>query len=74
MSAGRIPVTDTNLTQGECEVVLRALGSYQIHLFDEMKKGEGEKSVLAGQLKQESDLVTSAIKKIHRVLEGQGKK
>jgi len=56
---------DKELTKEECETVLRALGTYQIHLYDEMKL----KSESLASLQLESNHVTQAIKKIHGVLE-----
>ncbi len=71
MVGRRIPVTDTDLTAGECEIVLKALGSYQVHLYDQMKETPLD---ISSSLKVESDLATSAIKKIHRVLEDLSKR
>ncbi len=69
MSGNRIPVASTDLTAGECQVVLKALGEYQIRLFDKMK--EKETGDIAGRalLKAESDQVSASIKKIHRLME-----
>ena len=58
------PVT-ADLSVEEKEAVLRALGFYQIHLFDEMKSKLGSDS--SGTI--ESQRVTSAIKKIHKSIE-----
>jgi hypothetical protein len=71
----RIPVVDTVLTSDECQAALRALGSYQVHLFDLMnEKGAAGNVTSSFSAKIESDLITSAIKKIHRTLEDQNKK
>ena len=60
-----IPVKSrSELTTEETELVLRALGYYQIHLFDEMPK-----SADADGLKSESQNVTNVIKKIHKTIE-----
>jgi len=69
MSGKRIPIVNTDLTTDECQVVLKALGEYQIRLFDKMK--EKELGDIAGKalLKAESDQVSASIKKIHRLME-----
>jgi hypothetical protein len=68
MSAKRKVVeNDSELTLSECEIVLRALGSYQIQLFDKMSSQstkEARDSILG-----ESNLVSSAIKKVHHLME-----
>lgn len=56
-------VTVTELTKQEKESVLRALGHYQIYLYDEMTKNP------KSDLKSESNNITSAIKKIHQTIE-----
>ncbi len=63
MEHKRNPVTVTELTKEEKESVLRALGYYQIHLFDE--KANNPKF----DLSSESNNVTIAIKKIHQTIE-----
>jgi hypothetical protein len=55
------------LSVEEKESVLRALGFYQIRLFDEMKS----KPETDSASRIESQRVTSAIKKIHRSIEPQ---
>ncbi|MHB8567623.1 MAG: hypothetical protein ACYC7D_13415 [Nitrososphaerales archaeon] len=61
-----IPVGPKNeLSQEETKVVLRALGYYQIHLFDEISK----KAEDVDTLKAESQNVTTVIKKIHKTIE-----
>jgi hypothetical protein len=60
-----IQKVNPDLTPEEKEVVLRALGYYQIRLFDEMQSKPGESS--SGAI--ESQKVTSAIKKIHKSIE-----
>ena len=58
------------LTTKEYEVVLKALGVYQIQLFDRLKQVEtGKDNGSNASFQAESNLVTSAIKKIHRDLE-----
>ncbi|MDA4130075.1 MAG: hypothetical protein OK457_04850 [Thaumarchaeota archaeon] len=59
------PKPITALTEEEKEAVLRALGFYQVHLFDELKS----KPQSASLTKIESEKVTSAIKKIHKSIE-----
>lgn len=49
----------------EIEVILKALGYYQIHLFDEMSKHGREESTLRDQVKD----ATTAIKKVHKLHE-----
>lgn len=67
MNQKRIPVTTTELNLEERHAVLRALGYYQIHLFDEIsKKSSAEEKA---ELQGESANTTSAIKKIHRTIE-----
>jgi hypothetical protein len=58
---------ESELTGDECKIVLKALGSYQILLYDKITRDDGNAS--QGSLREESDLVTSSIKKIHRKLE-----
>jgi len=53
------------LTDEEKEAVLRALGYYQIHLFDEMQANPRPNASGA----DESQKITSAIKKIHKSIE-----
>ena len=74
MTNKRIPLADANLTAEECEATLRALGAYQIRLFDTMRDAKPESAFSSGETpKHESDLITNAIKKIHRLLEAQSK-
>ena len=49
----------------EIEVILKALGYYQIHLFDEMSKHGREESALRAQARD----ATTAIKKVHKLHE-----
>jgi hypothetical protein len=66
----RRKIIEGNLTRRECEVVLKALGAYQIHLYDEMKCQMAEPpDAPESSAPIESNLVSSAIKKIHRDLE-----
>ncbi len=69
MAVRRGPVTG-NLTREEYEVVLKALGAYQIRLFDSTKDSRSKNDYASTSTAfVESELVTSAIKKIHRDLE-----
>jgi hypothetical protein len=61
----RVPVENTELTKEEKEAVLKALGYYQVHLFDKIN----EKHETDHSLKAESQVITSAIKKIHKTIE-----
>jgi hypothetical protein len=63
MEPKRVPVTSTELTREETESVLKALGYYQVHLFDQISAGKSE------DLKAESNRISSAIKKIHKTIE-----
>ncbi len=63
MEPRKIPVPSTELTREEKESVLKALGYYQVHLFDKMSGNDSQ------DLKSESERVTSAIKKIHKSIE-----
>ena len=65
MERKEITSVPADLSVEEKEAVLRALGFYQIHLFDEMKL----KPDSASSGKIESQRVTSAIKKIHKSIE-----
>jgi hypothetical protein len=56
---------ETELNKTEKQAILRALGYYQIHLFDELQKAGSS----APTTKAESELVSSLIKKIHRGIE-----
>jgi hypothetical protein len=58
---------DSELTPEESKVVLKALGSYQIQLYDKLSQNEA--GVARENLREESDLVSSSIKKIHHMLE-----
>ena len=63
----KVPAAD--LTPEESQAVLRALGYYQVHLFDEISKRKAsgdDVSMLEGDSKNS----TSAIKKIHKMIEG----
>lgn len=70
MDPKRAPLTTTQLSIEEKESILRALGHYQIYLFDEMSKGEKPLE----EIQKESQKVTSAIKKIHKTIEEETKK
>jgi len=65
MNEKRAPLLDKDLTKEESETVLKALGMYQIHLYDEIKLKPDSVAVL--QL--ESKRASLAIKKIHGALE-----
>jgi hypothetical protein len=64
-SKRRIPIENTELTREEKGAVLRALGYYQVYLFDKIGKESGADP----SLKTESQMITSAIKKIHKTIE-----
>lgn len=51
------------LSKDQAEIILKALGYYQIQLFDLMQKGSSSTS-------KEISLVTSLIKEIHKLGEG----
>jgi hypothetical protein len=55
------PKINIDLSPEECETILKALGSYQILLYDKM--------IIESSSKRESDIITGAIKKIHRKIE-----
>jgi len=65
MNVKRAPLLDSDLTKEESETVLKALGMYQIHLYDEIKL----KPDSVATLQLESKRVSQAIKKIHGTLE-----
>ncbi|HYB04158.1 MAG TPA: hypothetical protein VED17_06840 [Nitrososphaerales archaeon] len=65
----RSKTTEGSLTRDECEVVLKALGAYQIHLYDEIKNQTKRLDSSDSTAQMESNLITSAIKKIHRDFE-----
>jgi hypothetical protein len=65
MTFKRAPLVDKELTREEMETVLKALGMYQIHLYDEMKL----KPESATTLSEESKHASQAIKKIHGSIE-----
>ena len=69
MKVKRAPLLAKDLTKEESETVLKALGMYQIHLYDEIKL----KPDSASTLQLESKRVSQAIKKIHGSLEEKGK-
>jgi hypothetical protein len=72
MAAGTGAEIDKYLNPGECKLILKALGLYQIHLFDLMNANEHEVSDSSEQAlnRSESKVTSEVIKKIHRVLEG----
>jgi hypothetical protein len=65
MAFKRAPLVDKELTREEIETVLKALGMYQIHLYDEMKL----KPESLTTLNEESQHASQAIKKIHGSIE-----
>ncbi len=65
MTGKEVVQINSDLSVEEKEVVLRALGFYQIRLFDEMK----ELPETASTKSIESQRITSAIKKIHKSIE-----
>jgi hypothetical protein len=69
MDGKEIIQISSDLDVQEKEAVLRALGFYQIRLFDEMKENPETSSTKA----IESQRVTSAIKKIHKSIEAKKK-
>jgi hypothetical protein len=68
MDVKRAPLPDKKLTKEESETALRALGMYQVHLFDEMKLKPGS----IAEIQMESKRATQAIKKIHAAIEEKG--
>lgn len=64
MEPRRAPLPSTELSVAEKESILRALGYYQVHLFDKISEGKSRE-----ELQLESQKVTSAIKKIHKTIE-----
>ncbi len=58
-----MPLLDLNLE--EIELVLKALGYYQVHLFDELSSEAADKHLVQAETRN----VTNAIKKIHRFRE-----
>lgn len=67
MKGKEIIQIDSDLSVEEKEAVLRALGLYQIRLFDEMKEHPETRPAKT----VESQRITSAIKKIHKSIEVQ---
>ena len=65
MEPNKAPFDSKELTVDEKESVLRALGYYQVYLFDKLRDGKESKK----DLDSESQRVTSAIKKIHKTIE-----
>ena len=56
---------ETNLSEEEIEIVMKALGFYQIHLLDEMsQQGSGDED-----LELQVRLISIAIKKLHKLYE-----
>jgi len=69
MTFKRVPLVEKELTKEESETVLKALGMYQIHLYDEMKL----KPESVAALSSESQHASQAIKKIHGSIEAKFK-
>ncbi|MGI0079703.1 MAG: hypothetical protein ACRECH_08765 [Nitrososphaerales archaeon] len=65
MEIGSSKNEDTDLNAKEIEVVMKALGHYQIHLFDELSKADVDRI----ELQTQSELSTASIKKLHRLQE-----
>ncbi len=65
-SSKQVSNLTVELTLEETELVLKALGYYQIHLYDEISKNTGSNVTV---LRNEISVVSSAIKRIHRVRE-----
>jgi hypothetical protein len=53
----------TDLTADEIETVMKALGHYQIQIFDELSRNESNREELEAQSKRAS----SSIKKLHKL-------
>ncbi|MDG6994341.1 MAG: hypothetical protein JRN52_00340 [Nitrososphaerota archaeon] len=68
MEPKRAPLPSMELSVAEKESILRALGYYQIHLFDQISEKSTE------ELQSESEKVTSAIKKVHKTIEEETRK
>ncbi len=66
----KISLSPSDLTSEEFEISLKALGYYQVHLFDELSKENSNREALEIEMKT----ATKAIKKIHGILEGMKKK
>jgi hypothetical protein len=56
---------ENNLNSDELKVALRALGAFQISLYDEMSQDDGKRVSLQADMKNAS----STIKKLHKRLE-----
>ncbi|MCL4518038.1 MAG: hypothetical protein M1587_02445 [Thaumarchaeota archaeon] len=69
MEQSKAPFHSKELTVEEKESVLRALGYYQVYLFDRLRDGKESKK----DLDSESQRITSAIKKIHKTIEEDAK-
>ena len=65
MEIGSSRNVDSDLNAEEIEIVMRALGLYQIHLFDELSKATADRT----KLQMQSDLTTASIKKLHKLHE-----
>lgn len=65
MEIGPSQNQDTDLNAEEIELVMKALGYYQIHIFDELSKATSNKS----ELETLSKRVTASIKKLHKLHE-----
>ncbi len=57
-------LSDFELSIEEREAVLRALGYYQMHLMDDIRKDQGQ----SGEKSSEVMKITSAIRKIHKTI------
>ncbi len=65
MEIGSSSSEETDLNAEEIELVMKALGYYQIHIFDELSKTTAGRNDLEMQSKQ----ATALIKKLHRLHE-----
>ena len=66
----RFPLENPELARDEIEAILRGLGFYQIHLFDEMEKAKKQNSENdIASIRAEAQKITSAIKKVHKLIE-----
>lgn len=75
MPARRARLENPELTLEECEIILRALGSYQIQLFDKLSTdSSADSKKVSESIRAESGLVSSAIKKVHHLMEEMGEK
>lgn len=65
MEIGSSSSEETDLNGEEIELVMKALGYYQIYIFDELSKTTADRNDLEKQSKQ----ATASIKKLHKLHE-----